>query len=68
MYWGFRQSNNLKTLAKFEKYKMYGIDSSRDKSRDFDLVSPTFCLTLTAKFSLTTNKIDKIYFFTANVA
>jgi hypothetical protein len=33
-----RQSNNLKTIAKLEKYKMYGIDTSCDKSRDFDLV------------------------------
>jgi hypothetical protein len=37
--WGRTQSNNLKTIAKLEKYKMYGIDTSRDKSRDFDLVS-----------------------------
>jgi hypothetical protein len=36
-----RQNNYLKTIAKFEKYKMYGIDASRDKSRDFDLVSLT---------------------------
>jgi hypothetical protein len=40
-YWGLRQSNNLKTIAKLEKYKMYGIDTSRDKSRDFDIVSLT---------------------------
>jgi hypothetical protein len=39
---------------------MYGIDTSRDKSRDFDLVSFTAELTLTAKFSLT---IDKVYIF-----
>jgi hypothetical protein len=38
---------------------MYGIDTSCDKSCDFDLVSLTSRLTLTAKFSLT---IDKIYF------
>jgi hypothetical protein len=38
---------------------MYGIDTSHDKSRDFDLMSLTFWLTLTAKFSLT---IDKMYF------
>jgi hypothetical protein len=37
--WGLRQSNNLKTIAKLGKYKMYRIDTSRDKSRDFDLVS-----------------------------
>jgi hypothetical protein len=30
-----RQSN-LKTIVKLEKYKIYGIDTSRDKSRDFD--------------------------------
>jgi hypothetical protein len=36
-----RQSNNLKTIAKLEKYKMYGIDTSRDKSRDFHVVSLT---------------------------
>jgi hypothetical protein len=58
---GFRQSNNLKTIAKLERYKMYGIDTSRDKSCDFDLVSFTSCLTLTAKLSLS---IDKIYFLT----
>jgi hypothetical protein len=58
---GLRQSNNLKTIAKLEKYKMCGIDTSRDKSRDFDLVSLTSWLTLTAKFSLA---IDKIYFLT----
>jgi hypothetical protein len=56
---GLRQSNNLKTIAKLEKYKMNGIDTSRDKLRYFNLVSLT-CLTLTAKFSLT---IDKIYYF-----
>jgi hypothetical protein len=39
---GLRQINNLKTIAKFKKYKMYGIDTSRDKPRDFDLVSLTF--------------------------
>jgi hypothetical protein len=37
--WGLRQSNNLKTIAKLEKYKMYRIDTSREKSHDFDLVS-----------------------------
>jgi hypothetical protein len=26
-----------KTIAKLEKYQMYGIDTSRDKSHDFDL-------------------------------
>jgi hypothetical protein len=36
---------------------MYGIGTSRDKSRDFDLVSLTSWLTLTVKFSLTMNKI-----------
>jgi hypothetical protein len=36
---GLRQSNNLKTTAKTEKYKMYEMDTSRDKSRDFDLRS-----------------------------
>jgi hypothetical protein len=41
---GLRQSNNLKTIAKLEQYKMYGIDTSRDKSRDFDLVSVTHLL------------------------
>jgi hypothetical protein len=35
--WRLRQSNNLKTIAKLAKYKMYGIDTSRDKSRNFDL-------------------------------
>jgi hypothetical protein len=40
---------------------MYGIDPSRDKSRDFDLASLTSCLKVTAKFSLT---VDKIYFLT----
>jgi hypothetical protein len=35
---GLRQSNNLKTIEKLEKYKMYEIDTSRDKSRDFDLL------------------------------
>jgi hypothetical protein len=38
---GLRQSNNLKTIAKLEKYKMYKIDTRRDKSRDFDLVTLT---------------------------
>jgi hypothetical protein len=38
---GLRQSNNLKTVAKLEKYEIYGIDTSRDKSRGFDLVSFT---------------------------
>jgi hypothetical protein len=56
---GLRQSNNLKTIAKLENYKMHGIGTSHDKSRDFDLGSLISCLTLTAKFSLT---IDKIYF------
>jgi hypothetical protein len=46
-------------IAKLEKCKMYGIDTSRDKSRDFVLALTTW-LTLTAKLSLT---IDKIYFF-----
>jgi hypothetical protein len=32
---GLRQSKNLITIAKLEKYKIYGIES-RDKSRDFD--------------------------------
>jgi hypothetical protein len=42
-HWGLRQSNNLlvKTIAKLETYRTYGIDTSRDKSRDFDLVSLT---------------------------
>jgi hypothetical protein len=44
---------------KLEKYKMYGIDTRHDKSRDFDFVSLTSWLTLTAKFLLT---LDKIYF------
>jgi hypothetical protein len=57
---GLKQSNNLKTTEKLEKYKMYWIDTSRDKSRDFDLVSLTSSPTLTAKFSLT---LDEIYFF-----
>jgi hypothetical protein len=35
---------------------MYGIDTSPDKSRDFDLVSFTSRLTLTAKYSLTIDK------------
>jgi hypothetical protein len=35
---GLRQSNNLKTIAKLEKYKMYGIDTGGDKSRYFDLM------------------------------
>jgi hypothetical protein len=38
---GLRQSNNLKTIEKLEKFKMYGFDTSCDKSRDFDLVSLT---------------------------
>jgi hypothetical protein len=38
---GLRQSKNLKMMAKLERYKMYGIDTSRDKPRDFDLVSLT---------------------------
>jgi hypothetical protein len=46
-------------IAKLEKYKIYGIVTSRDKSRDFDLVSLTSWLTLTDKFSLT---VDNIYF------
>jgi hypothetical protein len=54
-----RQSNNLKMIAMLERYKMYGIETSRDKSRDFDLVSLISSLTLTAKLSQT---IDKIYF------
>jgi hypothetical protein len=36
--WVLRQSNNLKTITKLDKYKMYGIDTSRDKLRVFDLV------------------------------
>jgi hypothetical protein len=36
-----------------------GFDTSRDKSRDFDLVSLTSGLTLAAKFST----IDKTIFF-----
>jgi hypothetical protein len=32
---GLRRSNNLKTIAKFEKYKIYGIDTSRNKSLPF---------------------------------
>jgi hypothetical protein len=54
---GLSQSNNLKTRAKLEKFKMCGIDTNRDKSRDFDLVSLNSCLALTAKFSLTINQI-----------
>jgi hypothetical protein len=30
---------NIKTIAKLEKYKKYGIDTNREKSRDFDLLS-----------------------------
>jgi hypothetical protein len=56
--WGL-DSNNLKTIAKLEHYKMYEIDTSRYKSSDFDLVSLISWLTLTAKFTFT---IDKIYF------
>jgi hypothetical protein len=37
-------------IAKLDKYKMYGIDTIRDKSRDFDLVSHTSSLPLTIKF------------------
>jgi hypothetical protein len=36
---GLRLSNGLKTIPKIKKYKMYGIDTSHDKSHDFDLVS-----------------------------
>jgi hypothetical protein len=39
--WGLRQSNKLKTMAKLEKYKTFGIDTICDKSRDFDLVPLT---------------------------
>jgi hypothetical protein len=38
-----RQSDNLKTITKLENYKMYEIDTSRDKSHDFDFLTDTNC-------------------------
>jgi hypothetical protein len=55
---GSYTKSQLKNDSEFEKYKMYGIDTSRDKSRDFDLMSLTYLLTLTVIFSPT---IEKIY-------
>jgi folate-binding Fe-S cluster repair protein YgfZ len=50
MVWELTQSNNLNTIAKLEKYKIYVTDTSRDKSRYFDIVPFTFRLTLTDDF------------------
>jgi hypothetical protein len=38
---GLKHSNNLKSTAKLEKYKIFVIDTSLGKSRDFNLVSFT---------------------------